>query len=132
LPDQTDAAIEQREATRRRMEGDRPSQAHRSVAPAEAALRRDDALARLADRVTGLVDRELLRDDKNFLSVEEVREALDAYITDAVRHKDRLKGQPGAEIDPVTAIVHCDGGIDALQEMRERLLGDRLDLDKVF
>jgi hypothetical protein len=127
---QTDAAIEAREATRRRLEGDRP--APRSVAPAEAALRRDDALARLADRVTGLVDRELLRDDTNFLSVEEVRETFDTYITDAVRQKQRLRTQPGAEIDPVTAIVHCDGGIDALQDIRERLLGDRLDLDKVF
>jgi hypothetical protein len=126
---QTDAAIEQREATRRRMEGERPSDVHRSVAPAEAALRRDDALARLADRVTGLVDRELLRDDTNFLSVEEVREALDAYITDACTTQARIRREGGTP-DPTTRLIHLDGGIDALQEIRERLLGDRLEFRK--
>jgi hypothetical protein len=93
---------------------------------------RDRAFARLADRLTTLVDRELLRDDNNYLAREFVTEMLDNYITDAVKQKRILRSQPRTVVDPVTALVHCDGGIDALQELRERLLGSRLNLDLVI
>lgn len=92
---------------------------------------RDRAFARLADRLTTLVDRELLREDNNYLARDFVTEMLDDYITDALKQKRILRSHPGAVVDPVTAIVHVDGGIDALQELRERLLGSRLDTDLI-
>lgn len=97
---------------------------------ADAAASRDGALTRLAERATTLVERELQRDDANFLTVEDVREALDAYITDAVQTKAAIqRGQANAP-DPTTRLVHMDGGIDALQEIREKLLGSRLEFRK--
>lgn len=95
-----------------------------------AQIDRDDAIARLCLRVTALVDHELMQDDNSFLVREDVRAALDDYITDAERTKvGIMRGQVNAP-EPTTRLVHMDGGIDALQEIREKLLGSRLEFRK--
>lgn len=111
--------------------GRRPTMRQPSSAREPQVVIRDRAFARLADRLTTLVDRELLREDNNYLARDFVTEMLDDYITDALKQKRILRSHPGAVVDPVTAIVHVDGGIDALQELRERLLGSRLDTDLI-
>lgn len=104
---------------------------HVPVMNAEDAARvRDNAITTLCLRLTSLVDRELMQEDNSFLVREDVREALDDYITDAERTKvGIMRGQVNAP-EPTTRLVHMDGGIDALQEIRERLLGERLALRK--
>lgn len=103
----------------------------RSDNPGAAALTRDDAITRLCGRMTSLVDRELMREDNSFLVREDVREEIDDYIIDAAKRKARLKSTPGIDVDPVTTIVHLDGGIDALQEIRFNLFGERLSRDGI-
>lgn len=87
--------------------------------PMGAAITRDRSLADLANRVTRFFD-------EDNTPTEEVESTIDAYITDAMRQRRRLRTE-GAD-DVTTRLVHCEGGIDALQDIRERLLGRRLDL----
>lgn len=93
--------------------------------PMGAQIGRDNAISDLCERIMRFID----TDEAGTLESEDVRETIDSYIVDAVLRLRHLRVKSGPDL--ITSLVHTEGGIDALNDLREKLTGARLDVSSI-